>query len=357
MTIPIIRPESVTPDWLSAVLAHGGCMARVRDFTAARVGTGQIGDSVRFTLDYADRDERAPATLVGKFPSPHEDSRQAGITLGNYIREVHFYNQLADSARICVPKTYFAAVDEASSEFVLMMEDLAPAEQGDQMKGVTLDQARTVLGEAAKLHASHWDDAAIDEMPWVNFTTAAPGNATPSDTVQQLWQGFRERYGSRVDAECTEIGNAFSARHESYQFGYRGPRCLTHNDYRPDNMMFASARGGYPVAVVDWQSLGLGCGAVDVSYFLGGALLRDVRRAEEEKLLAFYLGELKAQGVADYSLEQLRHDYARHSFQLFFTAFFAAMLVQQTERGDVMFFTMLRRAADQIIDWNALSLL
>jgi hypothetical protein len=91
----IRRPAAVDAAWLTAVLQQGGVDAAVRDFTAANVGTGQIGESVRFVLDYARAGDDAPASLVGKFPSSGEQSRSTGVALGNYIREVRFYQQLA----------------------------------------------------------------------------------------------------------------------------------------------------------------------------------------------------------------------------------------------------------------------
>jgi hypothetical protein len=51
----------------------------------------------------------------------------------------------------------------------------------------------------------------------------------------------------------------------------------------------------------------------------------------------------------------LWNDYRGHTFQLFLTAFYAAMIVTQTARGDDMFFAMLRGAADQILDLDSLS--
>ena len=48
---PDIRePGEIDAAWLSAVLAAGGVDASVRSFEAKPVGTGQIGDSVRFRL-------------------------------------------------------------------------------------------------------------------------------------------------------------------------------------------------------------------------------------------------------------------------------------------------------------------
>jgi hypothetical protein len=70
---------------------------------------------------------------------------------------------------------------------VLLMEDLAPAEPGDQLKGVSLDQARLVIDEAAKLHASHWADAGLDDLPWVSGSRAAPPSQVTPELVQGLW--------------------------------------------------------------------------------------------------------------------------------------------------------------------------
>jgi len=351
----IRRPEAVDADWLTAVLQSGGVEARVRSFTARAVGTGQIGDSVRFALDYAPgADADAPPSLVGKFPAAGEESRNTGVALGNYLREVRFYQHLAPTALIHTPRCYFTDVDEATSEFVLMMQDLAPAEQGDQLQGVTLEQARLVTVEAARLHASHWDDPALDDLPWVSGSRAAPAGAATADTVETLWAGFKGRYGPRLKPDWVKAGDWLSTRFSSFGAGHDGPRCLTHNDFRPDNMMFASARGGDAFTMLDWQSFAYGAGATDLAYFLAGALSPEVRRAHEPELLALYHDTLTAHGVTGYSRADLQRHYARGGYLLFGTAFFAAMIVTQTERGDRMFLQMLQGAATHMWDHGVL---
>src|SRR5258708_4207574 len=212
MTIPILRPEAITPAWLTSVLHAGGVAAIVRDVTMTRVGTGQIGQSIKFILDYADAPPGAPASLVGKFPSPETESRDTGVSLGHYIREVNFYKYLAPTALIATPKCFFTDVDLSSGEFVLMMEDLAPAEQGDQLKGCTLEQARVAVYEAAKLHASYWNNVAIEELEWVSQTRAAGarGSADPA-ALSNLWHAFCVRYGAKLDAETRMIGEGLTA--------------------------------------------------------------------------------------------------------------------------------------------------
>ena len=346
----IRRPEAIDARWLTDVLQAGGCDAVVRSFTAKPVGTGQIGDSVRFMLEYERGGDEAPASLVGKFPAAGEESRATGVALGNYLREVRFYQRLAATALIHTPKCWFTDVDEATSEFVLIMEDLAPAEQGDQLKGVTLEQAQLVTVEAAKLHASHWGDDALDEMPFVSGSKAAPPSAANPEAVRMLWEGFKARYSPHLKKDWIEAGEWLSTRFGTMAAEHDGPRCLTHNDFRPDNMMFATPAGGYPVTVLDWQSYAYGAGPTDLAYFLAGALPRDVRRAHEDELLRLYHDTLTSLGVSGYDFRDLKRHYAKGAYLLFGTAFFAAMIVTQTERGDRMFLQMLGSAADHMWD-------
>jgi hypothetical protein len=352
---PDIRmPGEVDAAWLTAVLQAGGVDAVVRDFKAKGVGTGQIGDSVRFTLDYERGGETAPASLVGKFPAAGEESRATGVSLGNYLREVRFYQQLAPKALVQTPRCYFTDVDEATSAFVLMMEDLAPAEQGDQLAGVTLDQARLVVEQAAKLHASHWADDSLDALPWVSGSSAAPPGVVNDELVAQLWAGFKDRYGPQLHPDWVGVGERIASQFSHLGARHDGPRCLTHNDFRPDNMMFGTAGGGYPVTVLDWQSFAYGAGPTDLAYFLAGALTAEERRAAEPELLALYHATLTAHGVTGYDQADLARHYGQGAYLLFLTAFFAAMVVTRTDRGDAMFLRMLSGAAQHMLDHDPL---
>jgi hypothetical protein len=354
--IPIVGPGAVTPEWMTRALRAGGIDARVGAIAGRKIGAGQVGESVRFELRYDSAPASAPTTVVGKFPSPDPDSRAVDADRGNYNREVRFYLDLADGAGVTTPHCLFADVDSDSGNFVLLMEDLAPAVPGDQLRGVSLAEAELVLDEAAKLHASHWGDRSLDALPWVSESAAAP-KGVDGDTIRILWRGFLDRYGDRVTPRCRGIGFAISESYEVFKGGYEGPRCLIHGDFRPDNMMFGTEHGGHPVAVVDWQSYGLGCCMADVSYFMAGALSAQQRRDHEERLLRRYHASLVRMGVDDYPFERLRRDYARYSVSLFNMAFIASMIVGRTPRGDDMFFTMLEGGADMVVDLGALDIL
>jgi hypothetical protein len=353
----IRRPEAIDANWLTKALQQAHIDAVVRSFEAKPIGTGQVGDSIRFKLHYARGADIAPAAIVGKFPSAKPDSFQAGLSGGNYVREILFYRHLAPTALLSTPRCYTAEVDEASGEFVLLMEDLAPAEQGDQLKGVSIEEARLVTDEAAKLHASHWRDKSLEELPWVVGSRRAAVRRIPADAIQQMWRGFRDRYAERLDPRVMQVSARLAERIEHFRSMHRGPRCLVHHDLRPDNVMLATAAGGRPVTVLDWQSVGLGAGPADLAYFLAGALPTEVRREHEAELLGRYHVGLTRLGVTDYGQDALWHDYASGAFRLLMVAFMSSMRVTPTPRGDQMFMQMATAATTHISDHGALKYL
>src|SRR3546814_11776717 len=77
-------PETMTPAWLADKL--GRSAGALRGFTAAKVGTGQMCDSFRLALDWAEGVD-APATVVAKCPSPDEASRHIPALTGPHVQE------------------------------------------------------------------------------------------------------------------------------------------------------------------------------------------------------------------------------------------------------------------------------
>lgn len=352
--MPDIRHWSdIDETWLSDALRSGGVDAKVRAFEAGKVGTGQVGDCVRFKLDYESAAPDAPKTIVGKFPADAPESRAAGIQLSNYLREVKFYQLLQPRTKITTPRCFYTDVNEETHDFVLIMGDLAPAEQGDQLVGVTMDEARQVVKEAAKLHSSFWNDMALDDYWWVMNTKDAPSPFEP-EMIAGLWEGFKARYGDRVTPQARQIGDAMMSNLDAQNDFRGGSRTLIHSDFRPDNMLFNRQDPNAPVTVVDWQSFGFGPAGADVGYFISGAIAPEIRRENESALLDLYLSEMDRLGVPDYDREEFIRHYISGAYQHFLTAFFAAMLVTQTERGDNMFFRMVNGAVDLIADHDAM---
>jgi hypothetical protein len=349
----IVSPERITPAWLTAALRRRGIDATVAGFRVEAVGTGQLGETRRFHLEYAGAvPPDAPRSVVGKFPSDNEVARNTGRDMGFYRSEVMFYRELAHRAVIRTPAVYVAEIRPETGEFVLLFEDLAPAVQGDHMRGCSVGDARKALSEAAMLHAAFWNDEELARQPWLYVPPGAQGFYT-TELVESSWAHFSKTYGPRMDPEVIKVCDRFVRHHAAWNAPRPPPKCFSHNDFRVDNMLF----GGERIAVVDWQtSAWLGTG-MDVAYFLGGAFDRETRRAHEAELLHHYLDELRRHGVTDYSFDHLMADYRHYSFAVLVVAIAATVIVKQTERGDRLFMKMVTDGAWQALDNDALDAL
>ena len=350
----VADPDAVTAEWLTEVLRHGGAVgddAEVSSFTAESIGTGQVGANVRFTLTYGSG--TGPDTVVGKFSSRDPVSQAGGVATMTYETEVAFYRELADTVAISRPHCYFADIEHGTANVVLIMEDLAPATQGDQIAGCTVEDATVAIDEAAKLHGPRWGDESLADMAWLNRSGQSGGLAA---MLPMMWEGFVERYRSTLDDVTLETG----ARLPSLLGGLAGyqPPALTviHYDYRLDNMLFGKSPDR-PLVVVDWQTVQLGLGPNDVAYFLGNAFAPEVRRGCEEALVQRYHAALVDHGVTGYSFEQCWDDYRRSAYASLLMAVFASMMVGRTDRGDAMFMAMANRSAQMAADLDSAGLI
>jgi hypothetical protein len=346
----------VTPEWLSQVLARAGALrdgARVTAFDAAPVGTGQMADTVRFALTY-DGPGAGPDAVVGKFASADEQSRATGRALRAYEIEVRFYREVAPRVAARVPATFLAEVDPSTGWFTLLMEDIADARQGDQIEACSPEVATAVLEEMAGLHAPCWEAPDLASLEWLNRNTAETEQLL-SMLVASLLPGFLERYADALAPEHRHVCEVFANNIPGWVQRRHGPPTAVHGDFRLDNLLF-QPRERRPV-VVDWQTLAWGTCAADVAYFVGGCLTVEDRRAHEDDLLVRYHEALCRRGVAGFSLGDLQASYRHETFAGVLMAIVASMVVQRTERGDLMFLTSTSRHAQHVLDVGALDLL
>lgn len=350
-TLPIVPPEAVTPSWMTRALRNRDIDAVVAGLEMDEVGTGQLGETRRFHLRYRGTPPPdAPSTVVGKFPSADPTAAKTGKTMGFYRSELMFYRELAHRTAIRTPDVYVAELDDGN-DFVLLFEDLAPAEPGDQMRGCTVEEVRKALVEAALLHAAFWNDTELMQQDWLYVPEGAQGFYT-TELIEQSWDHVKKTYDGQLTPEVMEVCRRYVHNHAWWNQPRDFPKCFSHNDFRPDNMLFGGADGR--VAVVDWQTSNfLGTG-MDVAYFLGAIFDRETRRANERALLAEYHDQLVKNGVEDYSFDHLLRDYAHYSFAQIAVAMTATMIVKRTDRGDRLFMHMITGAALQALDNDAL---
>src|SRR5690349_20806446 len=252
MTV-IADPDAITPTWLTEALHAAGIAsgARVVDVAKERVGTGQVAMNVRCRLAWDRAVAGAPASVVVKLPSDDPVSRATGAAQQIYRKEVEFYRQLVHTVGIRTPHCWRTDIDEPGERFFLLMEDVTPAEQGDQLTGCGVDRAALALAELAKLHAPRWGDPALAELAFLADLTGDRA-AMMQMLVTAVWPGFQERYAARLVPEHLAVAERFAPRVGGWVAGTEGPLTVIHGDYRLDNMLFGTGPGAPPLAVVDW---------------------------------------------------------------------------------------------------------
>lgn len=345
MTPPVPGAADLTASWLSDALA-----AKVTEVRTEPVGTGQVSDSLRLHLTYAGATD-LPPTMVAKVPAADASSRSAARAIRTYEVEACFYAQIAGRLDAGIPTCYFSAYDAEQDEYTVLLADLAPALPGDQLAGVTPEDAAAAIDEMAALHAAGWDDPELAALPWLNRHDADSAAFTAA-MVTGLYDGFKDRYGADLGADVLTLIEDFLPSIGGYLTDREGPLTLFHGDFRADNLLF----GGPRAAVVDWQTVAYAPGPADLAYFLGSSLPVEVRRTSERTLVERYHRALTARGVT-LTWDDCWDAYRRHAFHGIVMSIGASMIVERTDRGDEMFRTMTTRHAHHARDLNSLTLI
>jgi hypothetical protein len=343
-------PQSVaelSPGWLTEALARCGALGsgRVRSVEVERLGEGEgfMSDVYRLRLDVEAGDGDAPGSLIAKIPTRLAASRVEGEMLRIYERETCFYAELADRFPVRVPHFWLGSMDpkpggpEADARIdrlveslplwllrclllvarglirlfprrhLLMLEDLAPAQVGDQVGGCSDAELELVISTLATQHAHFWRDPQLETLPWISPLDAAP-------RVLRLIHAqarplFERDFASRLTPRVLRLGRWLDEHaSEAMRRFVRSPATLLHGDYRLDNLFFTEEGG---LVVSDWQVVCRGPGVYDLAYLLSGTLAPDVSPEKEHEWVSRYHEGLVAGGVADYDLEACRRDYDR----------------------------------------------
>jgi aminoglycoside phosphotransferase (APT) family kinase protein len=171
-----------------------------------------------------------------------------------------------------------------------------------------------------------------------------------------LLDTFEQRYADRVEPDHLELARRTLTRLPALSIDQPDTWTVQHGDYRLDNLLFGAGDGAAPIAVVDWQTVLHGPGVSDLSYFIGAGLTTEDRRTHERALVDEYRGRMAADGV-ELDPDWLWLQYRQHSLDGLAMAVGAAVMVAQTDRGDDMFLTMVRRHSAHGLDLEVESVL
>ncbi|MBX9919641.1 phosphotransferase family protein [Mycolicibacterium frederiksbergense] len=349
MTDPIPgSPEDVTPAWLGGVLG-----ADVRSVEIAPIGTGQTGATYRLTVQYGTETD-LPGSFAIKLPS-QDDTVRDRVAIG-YRSEHAFYRDVADLVQVPIPRNFHCEIGSEGAEFVLLLADMAPAEQGDQIAGCSADEAQLAVRALAGLHAPSWCDPKLTDFPGIAMPKPDAAMASGMGDVAKMATDITlEKLGDRMTAEDRATLAASMAVVTPWLLTEPDRFALLHGDYRLDNMLFDPDRTR--ITVVDWQTLGSGLPARDLAYFTATSLDPVTRAAAERDLVADYHAGLVALGVTGYDEQTCWRDYRLGMLQAPLIIVFGVAFANATERGDEMMLVMAERSCRAIRELDTLALI
>ena len=259
---------------------------------------------------------------------------------------------------VATPTYLYSATNDDCSDFVLVMSDLAPAVQGDQLAGCgearraprwSTSPASTARAGATR-RWTRWASSDVTEEGIAMLETVY-GDAT--DAVQRALR--RPARSTATPALLSDVAAAIGdwLRHTPDRSS------VLHGDYRLDNLMFDDRPGSErPVVAVDWQTT-----RRRAAGSRPGVLPRDqppARRPPPPRATRWSrrtTAPCVGHGVTDHPLDECWHDYRYGAVQGPLVTVLGAAYSQRTDRGDDMFVAMATRSCEAIRDLGTLDLI
>uniref|UniRef100_A0A7S2JQQ5 Aminoglycoside phosphotransferase domain-containing protein n=1 Tax=Haptolina brevifila TaxID=156173 RepID=A0A7S2JQQ5_9EUKA len=297
---------------------------------------GYICDTMRVLIDYSTAPNKTelasdtnvnvlpksvlarPSSAILKIASPLSNDHDVALRLRLYEREWHFYEHIAARVPVRVPAHLGSVKDEATGLITegVLLEDLEipGAELCPKMDDAGVLQT---VAHIARQHAQFWNDPQLSSgalgikphnSPWYQ-----PGWG---NDLADYWPRFETKWRARAGGDAMGPGlpeEAFAIGKRIVEcFGWvqdelsSKPHTFNHGDVKPPNMFMMP--GGVP-AFIDWQYTAVGKGCQDVVFFLiEGYDVNECRRLEPIVMKAYH-ASLVHNGVSDYSMDDLTHDW------------------------------------------------
>ena len=310
MTAIPTRPEHITAAWLTELLR-----TRRHDVVVEAIevlGTTQgAATRLRVRPTYAaGRDGGLPPTL---FVKTSLTRRMLVADPHMYVTEVKFYDQIHPNLRCETPEVYALALDEETSRFAVVIEDLSlrDAVFPSALSALTADDVAPLMSNLAKLHAPHWGRKDLEQVyPWLETSTTGKSSEWWRDGARDVAQfELQQRYKlAALDVDHHPLDRVLEAVARLQVFNGVGPSTVIHGDTHVGNCYLLPGGGG---GVLDWQLTRTGNWGNDVGYTLMTALDVEERRKGEEDLLRLYLDELRASGVEPPTWDEAWAHYRR----------------------------------------------
>ena len=258
--------------WLGATVD-----ASVRVVSATRIG-GEHGFSGRIHRVVAETEGGLRSFVV------KQESAEA------VERELLLRSECGEHLRGCIPDLLAGVTDGESGRGVLVLEDVAPAEQGDVLDGCSEQRAEAVVRVLARLHGASWqprDDTFPASLPRWGARPLDPG--AWADRLARASERFPRILTAGFTARIRDLPERVAPALDRLR---AGPATWIHADAHLDNVLW---RPDGTAVLLDWCNAAVGPPAADVARFLS----EGVDAASRPALVSAYARELGRPGEWD----------------------------------------------------------
>jgi hypothetical protein len=288
--------ESITPQWLTAVLGPGIRGATVVSHT---LGPRDDGTSNRRRIEIvwndAGRGAGLPASVFCKGTQSLESRYILGMNEGVQA-EVNFYNLVRPKLAVNAPEPLFARYDPRTLNSIIILRDLRDEVEFCKIDTrLTKELVQSQMRLLATLHGRYYQSPELDTTlsvfsNWETFFTITADDAGFGDACKRgftLAEAVIPPRLFRREAEVWPATLRCVALHKAM------PRGMIHSDVHLKNWYVTRAG---EMGVNDWQNACKGNWSRDLAYCISTGTDPETRRAWERDLLKYYLEELASAG-------------------------------------------------------------
>ncbi len=309
--------DELTPDWLTDILRANGELksGHVTDIQETS-NSHQASLNYFLSIIYSpDASPSAPKTLFLKLSRPERLPLTAS--------EVEYYTKIVVQTPLKItPTCYSAEFDSAKGAYHVLLEDVSATHIGLSLSYPPVTSHALAMAKTlARLHAYWW------EKPNLNTVSDLPTEAVINRYVDACQPGMLPMFdflGDRLTAEQKQLIETLVEQYPQWMQKriQRTPNHLTliHGDCHNANWLLPKHEG--ETYLIDRQpfdwSLTCWLGASDLTYLMVHWWYPNYRERVKESVLRTYHDELVAQGITNYSWQQLWDDYCLCAIQSLF---------------------------------------
>jgi aminoglycoside phosphotransferase (APT) family kinase protein len=350
-SFPVLA-ESISPEWLTDVLSQ--------EFPGTEVSAVVITDrasgtnsNAKLSVEYQIQ-AGAPDTLFAKMPPADATQRELVRKSGMAKRETGFYRHLSNTVGMRVPRAYCSEYDEASGDFMILIEDLGasgcsfPAPDD----GFGFAVAKQAMQDLADLHLEHFTNESLrDRTAWIGAPIRLKAYGVG------MLEASLQHCRAALSDEFADLAGLYIEHHDAAHDAWeQGSWTIIHGDCHWGNLFLDRERIGF----LDWGLMARMPGMRDVSFFLCLGLTVEGRRRHERELIAAYLERVKRGGGPELSTDaawELHRLHAAYTVPASAPAAVYELIKHKTDFDPAVIAEFMRRSTAAITDLSALEAL